>query len=45
MTKTLSGAKHLTELAYDMVSRPQATTIARPSLKENQTLRKQSRKN
>lgn len=41
MTNTLSGAKHLMELAYDMVSRPQATTNAGPSLKVNQNLMKQ----
>jgi hypothetical protein len=33
MTNTLSGAKKLMELAYDMVSLPQATTSVGPSLK------------
>jgi len=41
MTNTLSGAKRLMELAYGMVSRPQATTSAGPSLKVKQNLMKQ----
>jgi hypothetical protein len=34
MTNTLSEAKCLIELEYDMVSQPQATTNVGPSLKE-----------